>query len=129
MLDLTLYSTARKLQTAYSTALRAKGFSLTFTQYLVLRELWDVRSLSEKELGQRLNLDSGTLTPVLKTLINLGYITKERSKKDERVVIASLTEEGTTLQEKVGILDIGLPEEKAGKLEELLLELNRVLSK
>lgn len=77
---------------------------LTYTQYIALLVLWEHRRISVKELGERLYLDSGTLTPVLKKLESKGYITRTRSREDERSVFVELTERGADLkQEAVGI--------------------------
>ena len=62
--------------------------------------IWEKRSISVKELGEVLFLDSGTLTPVLKKLEAKGYITRHRSEKDERVLIVSVTDEGTRLRDE-----------------------------
>ena len=69
-------------------------------RYVVMMVLWENRCISVKALGEKLYLDSGTLTPVLKSLADKGYITRKRCQKDERVLIVSLTEEGKLLREK-----------------------------
>ena len=76
-------------------------FDLTYTQYLALLVLWEEKKINVKSMGQRLYLDSGTLTPVLKSLENKGYITRRRCHKDERVLYVELTEEGVALQDKL----------------------------
>lgn len=73
---------------------------LTYTQYIALMVLWEKESMTVKDLGERLYLDSGTLTPVLKKLEAKQYIQRHRSEQDERSVIITLTEEGWALQEK-----------------------------
>ena len=73
---------------------------LTYTQYIAMMVFWEYRSLSVKDLGAHLYLDSGTLTPMLKTLEKKGYVHRERSDKDERVVIVSVTDAGMALREK-----------------------------
>lgn len=73
---------------------------LTYTQYIALMVLWEMESMTVKDLGARLYLDSGTLTPVLKKLEAKQYIQRHRSEQDERSVIITLTEEGRALQEK-----------------------------
>lgn len=73
---------------------------LTYTQYIALMVLWEKKSMTVKDLGERLYLDSGTLTPVLKKLEAKHYIQRQRSEQDERSVIITLTEEGWALQEK-----------------------------
>ncbi|MBR3297899.1 MAG: MarR family transcriptional regulator [Clostridia bacterium] len=73
---------------------------LTYTQYLVMLVLWEKQSLSSKELGQALYLDSGTLTPVLKKLEEKGLLSRRRSGDDERNLLVSLTERGEALRER-----------------------------
>lgn len=92
-----LYAAAKEVVRTYTPLLIPLG--LTYTQYLVLLVLWETQSMNVKDLGDTLFLDSGTLTPVLKRLEKQGYIKRERSKEDERVLIASLTEEGETLKQ------------------------------
>ena len=73
---------------------------ITYTQYITLMALWDKGALSVKELGKQLFLDSGTLTPLLKTLEAKGFVTRTRDKEDERNLIVSLTDEGMKLRER-----------------------------
>ena len=73
---------------------------LTYTQYITMMVMWEEKSINVKELGERLFLDSGTLTPVLKKLESKGFINRERSKEDERFLIVNLTEKGIELREK-----------------------------
>jgi len=73
---------------------------LTYTQYIALMVLWEKEEITVKEMGERLYLDSGTLTPVLKKLENKGYTSRTRSSLDERSVVIALTEAGRELQEK-----------------------------
>ena len=93
-----LYACARKIVAAYHPYLKKIG--LTYTQYITMMVLWQEREISVKDLGTRLYLDSGTLTPVLKTLERQGYVARTRSKLDERVVVVLLTEKGAHLKEK-----------------------------
>ncbi len=72
---------------------------LTYTQYIVMMVFWEHRKISVKELGKNLFLDSGTLTPVLKSLEAKGYIRRYRSTEDERVLFAEMTESGEALKE------------------------------
>lgn len=76
-------------------------FNLTYTQYITMLVLWENEKITFKELGQKLFLDSGTLTPVIKKLEAMQLVNKYRSKADDRVVIVELTDEGKTLKEKV----------------------------
>lgn len=77
---------------------------ITYTQYITLMALWDKGALSVKELGKQLYLDSGTLTPLLKTLESKGFVARARDKEDERNLIVSLTDAGMKLRERA--LDI-----------------------
>ena len=91
-----LYACAREIVKAYRPSLEALG--LTYTQYITMMVLWEENRVSVKDLGRRLHLDSGTLTPLLKKLEEKGYLQRERSTKDERVVIASITGNGVRLR-------------------------------
>ena len=93
-----LYACAKEVVRKYKPFLDA--LNLTYTQYITMMVMWEHKSISVKALGEYLYLDSGTLTPVLKTLEKKGYVTRERSKVDERVLIASITDEGMHLREK-----------------------------
>lgn len=73
---------------------------LTYPQYLILIVLWRTDGLKVSDIGHRLNLDSGTLTPVLKRLETSGYIRRARRRQDEREVEISLTSEGKALRDK-----------------------------
>ncbi len=73
---------------------------LTYPQYLVMLVLWEQDGLSVKALGERLMLDSGTLTPLLKRLEASGLIRRQRSKEDERQLLLALTEQGEALRAK-----------------------------
>ena len=74
---------------------------LTYTQYITLLALWEKSDISVKELGQRLFLDSGTLTPLLKKLEAMNLIERVRSSYDERLIIVSLTKKGLDLKKEV----------------------------
>lgn len=73
---------------------------LTYTQYIAMMALWEDGSMNVRELGNRLFLDSGTLTPVLKKLESKGYLKRCRSKEDERNLIVSVTDKGWKLREE-----------------------------
>lgn len=92
-----LYALSRVF-TAHYKPLLAK-IDLTYPQYLVMLVLWEHKTLSVKELGEKLLLDSGTLTPLLKRLEEKGLVKRERSKADERMVFISLTDKGLTLKQ------------------------------
>lgn len=93
-----LYAAARAVVGKYGPLLKELG--LTYTQYIVMMVLWENDGVSVRSLGEKLHLDSGTLTPLLKKLENIGYVTRKRSEEDERVVLVSLTETGLGLKEK-----------------------------
>ena len=73
---------------------------LTYTQYIAMMVMWEKKELTVKELGDYIYLDSGTLTPLLKKLEDKGYITRTRSKEDERNLIISITDEGKALKKR-----------------------------
>ncbi len=73
---------------------------LTYTQYIVMMVLWEENKINVKMLGKRLFLDSGTLTPLLKSLETKGYITRSRSKQDERNLDVCITKKGIELKDK-----------------------------
>ena len=93
-----LYAAAKEVVGKYQPYLNKIG--LTYTQYITMMVLWERKIIGVKELGERLYLDSGTLTPLLKRLESKGFITRERSVEDERVVNVTITEAGGRLKEK-----------------------------
>lgn len=93
-----LYAAARKIITLYQPLL--KELSLTYTQYITMLVLWERTSITVKELGNALYLDSGTLTPLLKKLEQMKLVKRERSEADERSVIVTITQKGEALYEK-----------------------------
>ena len=93
-----LYAASREVIKQYRPHLEA--LDLTYTQYIAMMVFWEEKQISVRDLGKRLYLDSGTLTPVLKSLEAKGYISRSRSKADERVLIAALTEAGAALRER-----------------------------
>ena len=93
-----LYAASRQVVSLYTPYLKELG--LTYTQYIVFLVLWETDGIPVGELGRRLYLDNGTLTPLLKKLEAAGYLTRSRDTADERVVIVSLTGEGRALKEK-----------------------------
>ena len=93
-----LYACGRKIVSSYTPYLKPLG--LTYTQYIVLMVLWEKESVNVGQLGEALHLDAGTLTPLLKRLEKEGYVTRERSKEDERITIVTITKEGDALKEK-----------------------------
>lgn len=93
-----LYAASREIIKLYHEPLSKLG--LTYTQYITMMVIWEEKSINVKDLGKRLFLDSGTLTPLLKALEKDGYITRTRSKEDERVLVVEVTKEGMKLKEK-----------------------------
>ena len=93
-----LYAAAKEIIRLYRPYL--EELDLTYTQYIAMMVLWEEKELSVKQLGEKLYLDSGTLTPLLKSMEQKGYVRRNRSKSDERVVKVVLTEKGISLREK-----------------------------
>ncbi len=98
MLCFTVYSTAHAFNRAYKPLLDA--LELTYPQYLAMFALWEKDDMSVKEIGDKLHLDSGTLTPLLKRLEAMGLVRRTRDAADERSVRISLTTKGGALREK-----------------------------
>ncbi len=92
-----LYSTSLAMTKIYKPLLSELG--LTYPQYLVMLVLWENSGVTISELGTRLTLDSGTLTPLLKRLEAAGFVKRERDAGDERRVLVSLTDAGRRLRE------------------------------
>ena len=122
-----LYAAARNVTGLYTPYLKELG--LTYTQYIVFLVLWEKDGITVGEICEKLMLDNGTVSPLLKKMEQAGYITRTRSSEDDRVVLISLTKEGKDLQKKAkevpakvaGCVD--LPPEKAKMLYTLLYEL------
>ncbi|KOX30821.1 MULTISPECIES: MarR family winged helix-turn-helix transcriptional regulator [unclassified Streptomyces] len=98
-----LHAATRAFNGVYREALKELG--LTYPQYLVMLVLWEHRELSVKGIGERVRLDSGTLSPLLKRLETAGYVERRRSPEDERSVTVRLTEAGAGLRERA----LGVP--------------------
>ena len=94
-----LYAAARNVTSLYTPWLKPLG--LTYTQYITFLVLWEKDGISVSEIGSRLMLDNGTLSPMLKKMEQAGYIERNRSSEDDRVVIVTLTQKGRDLQEQV----------------------------
>jgi DNA-binding MarR family transcriptional regulator len=100
--------------------------SLTYTQYIAMMVLWDKKTISVKDLGACLYLDSGTLTPLLKRLETKGYVKRTRSKDDERIVNINITQKGLKLKDEAvnvpaQMMDcLNLSQEESKTLYELL---------
>jgi len=100
-----LYAAAKEIVRKYTPFL--EPLDLTYTQYITMMSLWEKKNVTVKELGDLLYLNSGTLTPLLKKLETKGYITRSRSKSDERNLIVSITAKGEKLKDKA----ISIPQE------------------
>lgn len=115
-----LYAASREIIKLYKPFL--DKHNLTYTQYVAMLVLWEDEKSTVKDIGKRLHLDSGTLTPLLKKIESMGLIKRYRDVNDDRVVIVELTEKGRALKEDV--LDV--PYEMACKVnmpKEELIEL------
>ncbi len=102
-----LYACSREIIKQYKPFL--DELDLTYTQYITMMVLWEKKTLTSKELGNCLFLDSGTLTPLLKKMEAKGFLKRKRSEEDERNLVVSITEEGEQLKEKA----LGVPEKVA----------------
>lgn len=93
-----LYACSREIIKQYKPFL--DELDLTYTQYITMMVLWERTSLTAKELGEALFLDSGTLTPLLKKLEAKGFLTRKRSAEDERSLIVTVTDAGLALRDR-----------------------------
>ena len=127
-----LYSATHSLTRAYRNALESTG--ITYTQYLVMLALWENDNLTVKSVAERLDLDSASLTPILKRLEVAGFLTRQRNKSDERVVEIKLTDKGNILQDEVANIQkrvacqTGLPPDEFEKLKHSLHKLVEVMN-
>lgn len=93
-----LYAAAKEVVKKYKPYL--DELDLTYTQYIAMMVMWEQGSVTVKSLGEKLYLDSGTLTPLLKKLEEKGYVTRSRSEADERNLDVKITEKGERLKER-----------------------------
>ena len=93
-----LYACSKEIVKRYKPYL--DPLDLTYTQYITMLVVWEEKEITVKALGDKLFLDSGTLTPVLKKLEQKGYVKRSRSKDDERNLIITLTPEGEALKKQ-----------------------------
>lgn len=100
------YALSRAVVQAYDPLL--EPLNLTYPQYLVMLVLWEQGEATLKTIGEKLYLDSGTLTPLVKRLEGKGYVTRRRSTEDERSLVVTLTAEGKRLKQKAGKIPEGL---------------------
>ncbi len=119
-----LYACAKEVVRQYRTPLEPLG--LTYTQYVVMMVLWECGSITEKELGEKVRLDSGTLAPLLKRLDKQGLVKRERPEQNERMLLITLTEAGIAMREEALSIPaamkncIGLSREECFILRDLL---------
>ncbi len=122
-----LYACSKEIIRKYKPYL--DDIDLTYTQYITMMVLWEKKTVNVKTLGENLYLDSGTLTPVLKKLESKGYITRERSSKDERNLVVTITPEGEQLRDKALSIPpamgscVKLTEEESAVLYKLLYKI------
>jgi MarR family transcriptional regulator, organic hydroperoxide resistance regulator len=124
-----LYTASRAVVRAYAPLLEDAG--LTYPQYVTMLVLWEDqdRPRSIGELGERLQLDSGTLTPLLKRLASMGYLKRSRDAEDERRVLVTLTAEGLALRDRLAAVPesflacLGMDVADASALRDQLTEL------
>ena len=118
-----IYLCSKEITRKYNAVLN--DFGLTYTQYVVMMFFWEMKSSNVRELGDTLMLDPSTLTPLLKKLESKGFLKRERSAEDERVLTVTLTEQGRGLREKLlhvpGIMRdcFGLTDEECEQLGRL----------
>lgn len=120
------YAISREIIKKYKPVL--DPFHLTYTQYITMLVLWENESITFKELGQKLHLDSGTMTPVIKKLEQMNLVNKYRTKEDDRVVVVELTEQGRSLKEEI----VKVPEAMACQMHlepEEIAQLKELLDK
>ncbi len=122
-----LYACAREVVKKYKPFL--DDIDLTYTQYVTMMVLWEKREATSKEIGERLHLDSGTLTPVIKKLADKGLVTRQRAKDDERNLLVALTAAGEALKRRAAAIPaqmggcLRLTPEEAATLHGLLYKL------
>ncbi|WP_372649967.1 MarR family winged helix-turn-helix transcriptional regulator [Draconibacterium sp.] len=125
-----VYALSREIVNVYRPIL--EEIDLTYPQYLVMMVLWENEPQKVNEIGDKLNLDNGTITPLLKRMAAKGLISRKRNTKDERVVEISLTEGGKQLQTKAAevpqkvVTAMGITPEDLMQLKDLVVKiLNR----
>ena len=128
-----LYVCAKEIIKAYKPYL--DELDLTYTQYITMMVMWEHKELRVKEVGEKLFLDSSTLTPLLKRLEEKGFLARRRSEKDERDVFVTITEAGEALKEKAVTVPerlaacVELEPQKAAALYRTLYEIIETLTK
>ena len=115
-----LYAASKEIVRHYKPFL--DELDMTYTQYIAMMVLWEHKEVTVKELGQYLYLDSGTLTPLLKTMEKKGWVERNRSKEDERVLNVTITEQGDALRVCTGA-DGGMRKVRAGGSSRIIPDL------
>ena len=121
-----LYATAKEIIRRYKPLL--DNFGITYTQYITLLVLWEKDGIKVKTLGERLYLDSGTLTPLLTKLESKGLIAKKKDAKDSRETNVYLTDKGRELKGKIIVVPAAMGACVKLELDDLLL-LQKLLKK
>ncbi|MFP7478852.1 MarR family winged helix-turn-helix transcriptional regulator [Terribacillus saccharophilus] len=121
-----LYASSRAILRMYQPLL--KKLDITYPQYLVLQALWEAEKQTIKQLGETLDLDTGTLTPLLKRMEAKQLISRQRSKEDERVVHVTLTDQGEALKQEAACIPLALVS-SSGMSSEEIDQLNRLVKK
>jgi MarR family transcriptional regulator, organic hydroperoxide resistance regulator len=121
-----VYSAAHAFNRVYKPLLDRLG--LTYPQYLVMLVLWERDNIPLKDIGERLFLDSGTLTPLLKRLEATALIKRTRSTEDERHVLIELTREGHALREKAKAVPQSILAASACSVGELVAMKNEIVA-
>ncbi len=121
-----LYVAAKEIVRGYKPFL--SEMDMTYTQYIAMMVLWEHKEMTVKELGDYLYLDSGTLTPLLKTMEKKGWVERNRSKEDERLLNITITDIGEALKEKA----VHVPEQMSACVKidpEEAIQLRKTLQK
>lgn len=113
-----LYALSRQITNLYRPLLDKLG--ITYPQYLVLMVLWEYKSVTVKQLGKLLWLDSGTLTPLLKRMEASGLLVRQRSADDERIVHAIITDKGLEMERLAGFIPSALKDQLQMTNEQLV---------
>ena len=112
-----VYVLHREIMQCYRPIL--KNIGLTYPQYITMMTLWEKDDVTVNQVGEILQLDNGTLTPLLKRLESKGYLERKRSKEDDRVVKINLTEKGLKLKQNASFIPIELEKAMNLNLEEM----------
>ena len=122
-----LYAASREILRMYTPLL--KEIDLTYTQYIVMMVMWEKKTVTVGEIGKMLYLDTGTLSPLLKSMEKKSLIKRQRNSLDERIVEISITEEGENLKEKAASIPqkigscLKITKEEAETLYKILYEI------